>query len=145
MISTIFRNTWHVSERRASLFPIELVVGEFWEWSNGLSQGKASKDSKPLVEEVCMVEFRVGAATMYFKRSFNGFKCTDFIVKKYMIVVNEKTFMSSQTPHRASWSRLWSKTGYSRQTRSPFAHRPKLFLGQSVACVEAVNFYSLYL
>ena len=53
---------------RAAGITIELVTGDFWEWSNGLSQGKASKDSKPLLEEVCMVEFRVGEAKMYFKR-----------------------------------------------------------------------------
>ena len=39
-----------------------------------------------------MVELRVGEAKKYFKRSFNDsdFKCTDFMMKKYMVVVNEK-------------------------------------------------------
>ena len=84
---------------RAAGITIELVTGDFWEWSNGLSQGKASKDSKPLLEEVCMAEFRVGEAKMYFKRSLDDsdFKCTHLMMKKYKVVVNEKAFMSSQT------------------------------------------------
>ena len=52
---------------------------------NGMSQCKASENSKPLLEEVCMVEFRVGEAKMYFKQSINDsdVKCTDFMMKKY--------------------------------------------------------------
>ena len=77
---------------RSADIAIELVKGDSWEWSNGLSQCKASKDSKPILEEVFMVELRVGEAKMYFKRSFNDsdFNCTDFMMKTYMVVVNEK-------------------------------------------------------
>ena len=103
------------------------------------------KDSNPLLEEVCMVEFRVGEAKMYFKRPFNDsdFKSTDCMKKKDKVIVNEKTFMSSQPPpppQRESWTRLWSKTEYSRQALSSYAHRLNRFLEQSLVCIEAVNY-----
>ena len=77
---------------------IEMKPSDFFDFKNGLSQGKASKESRPLLEEVSEIQFRVADARMYFKRSFNedSYSCTDFLVKKFKDLVSQKRFFSSQ-------------------------------------------------
>ena len=44
-----------------------------------------------------MVQFRVGKASMYFKRSFEeDYKCADFLMKRFKDLVAEKRFFTSQ-------------------------------------------------
>ncbi len=75
----------------------DFYANDFYDWKNGLSQGKASRDSEPLLEEVCMVQFKVGEAKMYCKRSFedNNLPCAYFLMNKYKDIVAKKIFMSS--------------------------------------------------
>ena len=77
---------------------IEMQSDDFLDWKNGLSQGKASKDSRPLLDEVCEAKFEAGEAKMFFKRSFETteYLCADFLMKRYRDVAAEKRFMSSQ-------------------------------------------------
>ena len=53
-------------------------------------------------EEVCMFKSRVGEAILYFEQSINDsdFDCSYFMMKKYKVMVNENTFMSSLVKNR---------------------------------------------
>ena len=83
--------------RQESPIAIELLSGDFFDCKNGLSQGKTSKESRPLLEEVSVVQFRVGEACMYFKRSFEeDYKCADFLMKRLKNLVAEKRIFTSQ-------------------------------------------------
>jgi hypothetical protein len=93
----IFDFNDYVSCVREAGIAIELLPGDFFDWKNGLSQGKTSKESRPLLEEVSVVQFRVGEACMYFKRSFEeDYKCADFLMKRFKDLVAEKRFFTSQ-------------------------------------------------
>lgn len=78
---------------------VELVAEDFLDWKSGLSQSKASRNSRPLLEELKVAQFKVGIAKMYFKRSYEdeNFECTDFLTKKFKFMVSEKKFLASQT------------------------------------------------
>ena len=78
---------------------IELTANDFKDWKSGLSQSKASKDSRPLLEDVSMVQFKVGQTNMYFKRSLEDthFECADFLMKKFKDLVAQKQFIESQS------------------------------------------------
>ena len=59
---------------------------DFHSFKDGLSQGAASKRSRPLLADVQMVEFRKGSNMMFYKNSTNDdepFKEADFLQAKY--------------------------------------------------------------
>ena len=77
---------------------VELTSSDFFDWKSGLSQGKASKESRPLLEEVKIVQFRAGKDGLYFKRSYEAkdFEYAEFLTKKFKSLVRDRIFLSSQ-------------------------------------------------
>ena len=59
---------------------------DFLKWENQLSQKKASKESRPLLDNVVVAEFRKGSSLMFYKESHNDadFKTADFLKLKVL-------------------------------------------------------------
>ena len=70
---------------------VVMNVSDFYLWESGLSQGKASKGSRPLLKDVSVVQFRRGSTQMYFKRRHDQefFEETDFLQKKVKKVISQ--------------------------------------------------------
>ena len=71
---------------------------DFRDWTSGFLQSKASQDSRPLLDQVCLAKFRASKVNMYFKRLFDEeeYEFADFLMKKLKDLVAQKRLMSSQ-------------------------------------------------
>ena len=69
----------------------------FLDLASGLSQGKTSKQTRPLLAEVYVVQFRRGENTMYFKKSHseanNVFQNADYLKNNLKIILRSKDYM----------------------------------------------------
>ena len=48
---------------------MKMQTDDFKQWENQLSQGKASKNTRPLLENVSVAQFRKGEPYLFFKTS----------------------------------------------------------------------------
>ncbi len=61
----------------------EMKVEDFKLYESGLSQGKTSKESRPLLSSVSVAQFRKGEKTLFYKKDHNEeFSQSDFLRKK---------------------------------------------------------------
>ena len=69
------------------------------DYQSGLTQSKESKQTRPLLEEVNVVEFRKGSTALHFKTSHleNELKTTAFLMKKTVDCKKTTAFLMKKT------------------------------------------------
>ena len=80
-------------ERVGSAMKMQTI--DFKQWENQLSQGKASKNTRPLLENLSVAQFRKGKPYLFFKTSHAGkeFAMADFLKNAFKQLV-----MSEESP-----------------------------------------------
>ena len=63
-------------------------IEDFRLWENGLSQGKESKNTRPLLANVVVAEFRRGYTQLFYKTNHDdeGFKECEFLISDFSFV-----------------------------------------------------------
>ena len=72
----------------------EMVVKDFCDYENGLSQGIESKETRPLLENVSVAEFRAGSTSLFYKTSHSDkdFKEALFLKRKIKESIQTKSY-----------------------------------------------------
>ena len=66
---------------------VDMRIEDFYDFPNGLSHGKASKEEKPLLENVYVAEFRKGSSKWFYKTGHN-------------VEFHEHDFLQNQRPKK---------------------------------------------
>ena len=68
---------------------MKMQTEDFKQWENQLSQGKASKNTRPLLENVSVAQFRKGEPDLFFKTYHVDieFAKADFLKKSFKQLV----------------------------------------------------------
>ena len=63
---------------------VTMSFNDFYDFANGLSEGKVSKATRPLLKDVSVLEFRRGSLNMFFKLRHDSdhFQEADFLKQK---------------------------------------------------------------
>ena len=86
---------------------------DFYQFESGLSQKAATKESKPLLADVYVAEFRRDELLMFFKKDPESaeFNSTDFLKNKPMKLMAEKKYFSQIKSKSRSGIPASRKTG----------------------------------
>ena len=76
---------------------IDMDLLDFKQYTNGLSQGKQSKSTRPLLCNVAVVEFRKGSTNMFFKTEHDApkFQECDFLTKKLKSMFMKRSYCAA--------------------------------------------------
>ena len=98
---------------RAAGNAIEMKPEDFYQFESGLSQKAATKESKPLLADVYVAEFRRDELLMFFKKDPESaeFNSTDFLKNKPMKLMAEKKYFSQIKSKSRSGIPASRKTG----------------------------------
>ena len=82
--------------------PIVMEKYDFKNWEKQLSEGKESKRTRPLLDDVVVAQFRKGSTNLYFKRSHTEteFQNSNFMKKKFITEVESDEVNPSISSYR---------------------------------------------